>query len=38
MHQAPSWLVTVPVLESASLRYGVQEAARADARFTWRNQ
>jgi hypothetical protein len=37
MHQAPSWLVTVPVLESASLRYGVQEAARADARFTWKN-
>lgn len=36
LHQAPSWLVSVPVLESASLRYGVQEAARADARFTWR--
>lgn len=36
MHQAPSWLVTVPVLESAALRFGVQEAARADARFTWR--
>ena len=37
MHQAPSWLVSVPVLESAALRYGVQEAARADARFTWKN-
>lgn len=36
MHQAPTWLVTVPVLESAALRFGVQEAARADARFTWR--
>ena len=36
MHQAPSWLVTVPVLESAALRYGVQESAHADARFTWR--
>ncbi len=37
MHQAPSWLVGVPVLETAALRYGVQEAARADARFTWKN-
>jgi hypothetical protein len=30
-HQAPSWLVTVPVLESLALRQGVQELVRADA-------
>ncbi|MFT3711508.1 MAG: hypothetical protein QM817_28060 [Archangium sp.] len=30
-HQAPTWLVTIPVLESIALRNGVQELARGDA-------
>lgn len=30
-HQAPTWLVTIPVLESIALQQGVQELARADA-------
>ncbi len=35
MHQAPSWLVPVPVLESAALRFGVQEAVQASVRTWW---
>lgn len=31
MHQAPTWLATIPVLESIALQQGVQELARADA-------
>jgi len=34
MHQAPTWLVSVPVLESLALRYGVQELARGDLTVT----
>lgn len=33
-HQAPTWLVSVPVLESVALRYGVQELARGDLTVT----
>lgn len=33
-HQAPTWLVSVPVLEALSLTYGVQELARADLTVT----
>ncbi|MFO0599796.1 MAG: hypothetical protein U0228_31095 [Myxococcaceae bacterium] len=36
LHQAPTWLVTVPVLESVALRHGVQELARVDATVTVR--
>jgi TonB family protein len=36
VHQPPTTLLSVPVLDIAGLRYGLQEAAQVDAAVEWR--